>query len=213
MGIFKKITSFILLTILVGTMLIPVETQASTGVALNSTNFPDAKFLNFLTYGKRSDGIKFDSDADGVLSAAEIGKITSINVSYNAVGEKIYNLQGVEKLTSLVALDCNGQYLTALDVSKNVNLTEINCARNDLTSLNLSNNKKLYSIICNGNKLTSLTIGNNTVLSNLSCQDNQLTSLDVSKCVSLERLECANNKITALNITNCINLIDRKSVV
>lgn len=207
MGIFKRITSFLVLTLLVVIMLMPAEASASTGVALNSTNFPDETFLNLLKNGKREeDGIRYDSDDNGVLSASEISKITKLNVSYNTIHEDISNLKGIEYLTSLIMLKCQGQIISSLDLSKNVNLTELNCSNNNMTSLNISKNTKLQTIVCNDNKLTSLNLGNNYVLKMLCCSNNELTALDVTKCTMLETLECPDNNISVLNITNNINL-------
>ncbi|MBR6761808.1 MAG: leucine-rich repeat domain-containing protein [Oscillospiraceae bacterium] len=72
----------------------------------------------------------------------------------------------------MIHLDCSGNQLTSLDVSKNLALTTLYCSDNQLTSLDVSQNAALYD---------------------LSCSGNQLTSLDVSGCTTLEYLNCAGN--------------------
>ena len=78
------------------------------GVAIDSKNFPDAAFREYL--------LKNFDDGDKVFSAAEITNVTWIYV-YN---KGISDLTGIENFTELNCLICWDNELTKLDVSKNV---------------------------------------------------------------------------------------------
>ena len=111
------------------------------GIVINSTNFPDANFRNYLleqSYGK-----------DAILTNAEISAVTSIDVD----GKSIANLKGIEFFTALTYLRGGNNKLTSLDVSKNTKLTGVRCHNNQLTSLNVSKNTALTILDCSGNKI------------------------------------------------------------
>ena len=78
--------------ILLVTALLAVATSAKANVNINSTNFPDANFRNYLlsqSYGK-----------DGILSDAEIANITELSVSVMG----IQSLRGIKYFTSVKTL-------------------------------------------------------------------------------------------------------------
>ena len=100
-------------------------------------------------------------------------------------------------------LDCYGNNLTSLDMSKNVALTYLHCSTNQLTSLDVSKNVALTDFDCSTNQLTSLDVSKNVNLTELYCSTNQLTSLDVSKNVNLTGLYCTGNPtVTTLSIAS-----------
>lgn len=76
------------------------------------------------------------------------------------------------------------------------NITKLNCIGNHLTSLDISKNTALIVLSCESNQLASLNVNSNTVLAKLSCGHNQLTSLDVSNCTALLFLHCYNNQFS-----------------
>ena len=157
--------------------------------SINSTNFPDQNFRNYLlsqSYG-----------ADGKLTQNEISSITKIDVR----DRSIHNLKGIEFFTSLNTLICYDNQQTSLDVSKNTALTDLRCDNNQLISLNLSKNTALTILSCSENQLTFLDVSKNTALKELSCNNNQLTSLDVSKNTALTKLYCHENQLTFLDMS------------
>ena len=166
-----------------------VTVEKVEGIEIDATNFPDAKFRNYLleqSYGK-----------DGIITEEEIKGITSISV-----GEKnISSLKGIEYFTALTSLDCRKNELTSLDVSNNTALTSLSCYSNELTSLDVSNNTALTTLSCYSNELTSLDVSNNTALTRLYCYSNQLASLDVSKNTALTDLYCYSNELTSLDVS------------
>ena len=134
----------------------------TTDVAINDTNFPDANFRSYL--------LSEDYGSDGVITDAEIANISWIIVN----GKSIQSLKGIEFFTALETLDCRGNQLTSLNVSKNTALTTLYCTANQLTALDVSG--------C-------------TALNYLDCFNNKLTALDVSGCTALETLICYMNQI------------------
>jgi len=158
-------------------------------ISINSTNFPDDNFRNYL--------LEQDYGKDGVLTGLEIKNITYISVS----DENISSLNGIEYFTALISLSCYHNQLTALDVSKNTVLTYLSCYNNQLTVLDVSKNTALKELWCSNNQLTALDVSNNTALTCLRCDFNQLTVLDVSKNTALEWLDCYFNDLTTLNLS------------
>ena len=166
--------------------------DSNPGIEINATNFPDENFRNWLlsqSYG-----------SDGVLTDEEIASVTSIWV--NNMG--IESLTGIEFFTALTRLQCFGNHLTALDVSKNTLLTGLFCSSNELKSLDVSQNTALQELNCGGNQLTSIDVSNNPALYSLQIYDNRLTSLDVSMNTNLRRLECYRNQIKGEAMDNLI---------
>ncbi|MBQ7003142.1 MAG: leucine-rich repeat domain-containing protein, partial [Oscillospiraceae bacterium] len=164
------------------------ETIACTiqfGITVNEANFPDEAFRTYVSNS-------FDTDADGILTIGEIAAVTTMT----AFDMGITDLTGVAYFTALTRLDCYGNQLKSLDVSKNSALTHLYCHSNQLTSLDVSKNTALTDLYCASNQLTSLDVSENTALTNLNCASNQLTSLDVSKNTALNELYCLGNQLT-----------------
>ncbi len=165
---------------------------AEADVALNSSNFPDANFLQYL----RDAG--FDADGDGSLSDTEISHVSSVNCAKKSISD----LTGIAHFTALTKLYCYENQLTSLDVSKNTALAYLSCYSNRLTSLDVSRNTALKWLGCSSNQLTSLDASRNTALETLLCHDNRLTSLDVSGNTALTRLGCSSNRLKSLDVSN-----------
>lgn len=102
---------------------------------------------------------------------------------------------------NITALDCKGNTLTYLDVSKNTELTCLDCSDNQQSHLDVSKNGALQVLWCNGNQLTHLNLEQNTQLTELYCYCNSLTRLDLGKNTALVRLNCSQNQLTHLNLS------------
>jgi Leucine-rich repeat (LRR) protein len=194
--------------VITGTLLLRYDTDAngipddeaayeSEGdTTINADNFPDARFREFLmaqTYG-----------ADGVLTSEEIAGISALDVTcIGAAG-----LKGIEYFTALQSLICEGNKLTALDVSKLTNLQTLNCKNNSLIDLEVSGLDKLTSLLCEVNKLPELNLTGLSALKELNCKKNNLTELDVSNSTALEKLHCTSNDYTKLDVSNLENLTE-----
>ena len=156
---------------------------------IDATNFPDANFRNYL--------LSKDYGSDGALTMEEIAGIIQIYVAYKSIAD----LTGIEHFTALKQLLCNGNHLTALDVSHNTALTRLDCNNNRLTALDVSQNTALTSLSCGGNQLGTLDVSHNTALEVLECYSNELTSLDVSHNTALTMLYCHSNLLTSLDMS------------
>ena len=172
--------------LILAAILVPMRARAASGdVAINSTNFPDEKFRAYVTS-------QFDTDKDGVLSAAEIKTVTFIGI----VEQGVTTLKGVEYFTSLESLYCMSNKLTSLDVS----------GLSTLTVLNVSKNTELKELDCSGCGLVALYVGNCQALLTLDCSANQLDRIDVSTCTALVELNCSKNQLETLTIEGCTAL-------
>ncbi len=175
-----------------------------TGIAISSVNFPDPVFRTYV-----SDNI--DTDKSGYLDDAEIAAVTEINVrGKNEEGaQRISTLKGIEHFPSLLHLDCAGNSLTELDVSKNTALKTLTCGimdndgnvfGNQLSKLDVSKNTALEYLYCTHNQISSLDASNHTALVVLYCYNNGMTHLNISGCTSLTTLSCGNNQLTSLDV-------------
>ena len=168
---------------------------AAADVDINATNFPDKIFRKYV-----SDNI--DKDKDGKLSEKEISACEKIDCS----GKEISSLKGIEFFTALKDLNCLGNNLEILDLSKNVALNSLNGGMNNLVKLDVSKNCELEYLYLNGNMLNSLDISKNVALKDLECLGNELSVLDVSKNIKLERLYCYGNKLKKLDVSKNADL-------
>ena len=150
------------------------------------------------------DGVKESPQPDGknhryTLTSQTVtirGHVASLDCSGNQLTEV-----DLSRSTALISLNCSNNQLTSLDVSGCTALTKLYCCCNQLTSLDVSMNTALTTLDCSGNRLASLDVSKNTALTRLYCYDNQLTSLDVSKNTALTRLYCYSNPLTSLDVS------------
>lgn len=102
---------------------------------------------------------------------------------------------------NILSLDCRGNNLTGLDVSKNIELTYLDCGDNQLNYLNVTNNVALEELWCNSNFLTHLDLSRNDKLIELYCHNNSLSDLDISRNIKLVRLNCSQNLLTDIDVS------------
>lgn len=172
----------------------------SVFVEINSTNFPDPDFLQYVEdYIDKADTT---GQKDGKLSQAERDAVTEISIT----NTNCTDLTGIAYFANLKILYCNDNKLTGLDMSGNPALEQLLCYENNLESLNVTKNKKLSKLKCQHNGLKELNLKDNENLTELNCSYNQLTTLDVSKNAKLSILECYNNGMEELNLGDITNL-------
>lgn len=169
-------------------------------VEINSTNFPDQDFLQYVK--DNIDTADTTGQKDGKLSQAERDAVTEISIT----NTNCTNLTGIAYFANLKILYCSDNKLTGLDMSGNPALEQLLCYENNLESLNVTKNKKLSKLKCQHNGLKELNLKNNENLTELNCSYNQLTTLDVSKNAKLSILECYNNGMEELNLGDITNL-------
>ena len=160
-----------------------INIMALDVVMINSTNFPDAIFRNYM----------LSLFPAGYLTSYDIANLTSLNVANKGIA----NMKGIEFFTELKELRCWSNSFTSLDLSSNTRLTYLDCAPNsNLTSLNVSNCSDLETLICYSTKITNLSVTNKPYLTKINC----------NSCTSLKSLYCYSNNLTTLNVTGCTAL-------
>lgn len=169
-------------------------------VEINSTNFPDPVFLQYVK--DNIDTADTTGQKDGKLSQAERDAVTEISIT----NTNCTDLTGIAYFANLKILYCSDNKLTGLDMSGNPALEQLLCYENNLESLNVTKNKKLSKLKCQHNGLKELNLKDNENLTELDCSDNQLTTLDVSKNAKLRILRCYNNGMEKLNLGDITHL-------
>lgn len=180
-----------LLTLAMVFTFLPFSAFAETGdIAINSTNFPDPVFFEFVK--------KYDLGNDGKLSTDERNQVYILDVRKSG----IKNLKGIEWFPKLTTLKCSELGLEKLDLSQNKELYTLYCSTNNLTQLNLSYNTELTYLDCSGNQLTELNLPSSAKLEKLICYDNQLSALEVNSLSDLTDLSCGKNPLGTLKVSN-----------
>ena len=176
-------------------MALAAATALAADVKIDESSFPDGVFREYVK--------AFDSDADGVLTDAERGKVTVIDVE----SKNIKDLTGLEYFAALKELHANFVPVTELDVSGNVALEVLECHCCDLAALLVSHNPDLRILKCGRNHLGKLDVRNNLKLEELYCTFNKLIGLNVTKNTKLQVLDCSENGLASLNVSNNTRLV------
>jgi len=136
---------------------------------------------------------------DSVLKAALVSDVELNTNSDNEISED-------EALLFTGTLDLSNLGLEYLNVDYFENITGLNCTGNNLDALDVSKNTSLLTLGCSKNNLTELDLSNNVALKTLGCYDNKITSLDLSSNINLQGLDCGGNHLTSLDIRNGNNM-------
>ena len=167
------------------------------GIPINSTNFPDGKFRDFVS-------TNYDKvNKDGYLEKKEWYDVYSMDVS----SKSISNLKGIEYIERLMTLNCSDNSLISLDVSALEMLKTLDCSNNQLKSLDVSTCSRLEELICSYNKLESIDVSKCPELFKLYCNSNLLKTLNMSGCPQMSLLLCSKNQLTSLDVSMCSELI------
>ena len=172
---------------------------------LDIANFTEALNAAFANAVKESNShIQWTANPDGTVSLDEYNRmeITMNWVAFLDLPNKnITSLAGIEYFTNLETLNCMGNQLTTLDVTKLTSLELLDCRGNQLTALDVTGLTSLMFLVCNDNQLTALDVTGLTSLTDLVCSDNQLTTLDVTGLTNLTSLHCNDNQLVSLNVS------------
>lgn len=106
----------------------------------------------------------------------------------------------------VIALNCNDNQLTSINVSGSAALERILCDSNQLVTLDVSNCSALKTISFDYNQLFSLDVSGCLALQTFEFYENQLVSLDVSGCLALQELSFSANQLTSLKASECTSL-------
>lgn len=183
--------------------------EASTEVAVNTTNFPDAVFRSYVLDN-------FDTDHNNALSDEEIKAVTEINIK----GLGIKKLKGVEQFTSLKELNASDNKLTTVDLTKNTKLTYINVSKNSLAgTLDLSKCRSMVYVVYSNNALTKITMPDKKYMKKvdyIDASNNKFTSqanaglsvISNSYLTDLTEVNASNNLITSFNCSGFEGILD-----
>ena len=167
--------------------------------------FEDSRFKAFMVS-------KYDKNKDGEISFDEAQSIKSLVVHTDTIS----SLAGIEYLTNLESLYCNGSFtwikypleyearglLKSLDISKNTKLVHLSCTDNQLGSLDVTHNIAMDYICCDRNNIESIDISNNSMLTRFSASNNLLTYIDLSKNQKLTDFNVSRNQLKAIDVSN-----------
>ena len=157
-------------------------------VEINSTNFPDPVFLQYVK--DNIDTADTTGQKDGKLSQAERDAVTTISIT----NQNCTDLTGIAYFANLKKLYCQNNKLKELNLENNKHLKVLDCSYNELTTLDVSHNVWLDTLECANNGMEKLNLGSSE-LEGLFCSDNSLTELDVSKNKYLQRLNCKKKQV------------------
>lgn len=164
-------------------------------VEINSTNFPDQVFLQYVK--DNIDTADTTGQKDGKLSQAERDAVTEINID----NKNCTDLTGIAYFANLTELDCSDNQLTTLDVSKNAKLRILRCYNNGMEKLNLGDITHLTLLNCDDNNLTELDVSKNPYLEDLECRENKLRRVVIGKKYRLTTLYLRGNQLTSLDLS------------
>ena len=155
-------------------------------------NIPDANFKNALI----TEGV--DTNGDGEIQESEALALIEL-VVYNA---GIVSLEGIQYFKNLQKLDCQGNFITSINIDSLTKLKYLDCEGNQITYLNLENTKELTYLNFSTNHLTTIDLRESKKLTYLNLNLNYLTKLDVSNSTNLKTLICTSNQFTSLDFSN-----------
>lgn len=153
------------------------------------TQIPDENFEQALI------DLGYDDVLDNKVLTTNINQVVTLNIP----SKRISNLAGLEDFIFLEDLNCQGNSLANIDLSKNLELKKLNISGNEITEIDIRLNTKLIHLEVSYNFLTDLDIRQNQLLNHLVCSMNDISHLDISNNPLILYLMCINNKIDSIN--------------
>ncbi len=154
--------------------------------------------------------IDSDMAINGQVLSSDIVNVTNLNIR----NKNISDLTGIEGFENLIELNCVENFLTNLDVSKNIKLQRLWSSMNYISSLNIISNVNLEYFSFGGYqvgdeyynfkkaKFNSIDISKNHKLKGLYFGDTEIMNLDLSLNPNLEILYIPRNKLTEIDVSN-----------
>jgi len=147
--------------------------------------------------------MQFDTDGDSEISLDEAQYITELDISF----ANLTSLDDIEYFSNLTHLNCSGNELTSLDISRNTFIKELLCSSNQLTKLDLSGYDSLKTLYCADNQIETLDTSNNIHLTEFSCAENHIAKLDITKNTALANFFCNGNNIITIDVSKNAKLV------
>ncbi len=149
-----------------------------------------------------------DTNNDGEISTIEAEAYTEkINISNWKEKGNIDNISEIKHFTNAKGLNCSNNYISELDISKNIMLTELACDSNLISNIKL--NSAIRTLKCTSNNLSNLDLNNSTYLITLYCQRNpELKEIDLSKNLKLMDFFCGATGLSKLDVSSNTKLLN-----
>lgn len=181
------------------------DTYAATMPAsFNDQNFYDCVLAEFQS--------EFPNEtvASTGLTDAQLAKIAELTCSGQdkADEEKISDVTGLNKMTSLTKLGLSFQNLSEIDITSNTALTYLAISKNNISSIDVARNTSLATLAMSYNGLTGIDVSQNTSLTYLDVSHNNIAALNLTSNTQLETLGITYNKLTTLNLVNNTSLTE-----
>ena len=157
-------------------------------IPINSTNFPDDIFRNFVIHNIASGS---ETLSDSLIASTKNMDVSTLGIS---------SLQGIEFFQHLEVLLCSYNNISSLDISTLTSLLTLACNKNNLSALDLSHQSELLHLQCSYNDIRSLDLSQNTELNSLFCDHNQITFLNLELNTSLREISCQSQTIKGISV-------------
>lgn len=147
-----------------------------------------------------------NTNSDSEIQVTEANSYTGeINIKNLGISD----LTGIEYFTNIVALRCNNNSLTNLNLTTNTKLRILECTNNNLVNLDLSANNILWAVYCSDNfELNNIILNASSTLLSLISENTNLNTLNISNYSKVQKLHLKSNNLTSLNISGNTNLKD-----
>ncbi|HND75526.1 MAG TPA: hypothetical protein PKW10_13875, partial [Saprospiraceae bacterium] len=119
-------------------------------LAAQHVHIPDSSFKQCLL-----DNNEINTNGDDEIQVAEAAAFTG---TIYCEDRGIAKLTGIEAFVKITGLECGGNDLIFLNVSKNTELRRLYCGRNEIFSLDLKHNTKLEELSCHMLKIPSIDL-------------------------------------------------------
>ena len=168
-------------------------TASAAEISINSTNFPDISFRNYVL-------LKIDTDRNEKLSVEEISAVKTIS----AASRSISNLTGISFFTELETLEISGNKITAIDLTANKALKTLKCGNCNMSSLDVSACSELETIHAFNNYFKNLDLSENKKLKDIYLNNGfngyTLKSLNLPETDTVTSLQLSGAMIDELKI-------------
>ncbi len=189
---------------------IKITTESLVNVELVAVGVEAGSWIDLNGNGKKDKGEDFNGldtyEVEGTV--AVYGKIDDFNCPDNQITKLEINNQ------SLSRLDCSGNQLTELNVTKIPKLNVLDCKNNQIENLQLAK-QKFIRIDCSNNKLKSLSIFVETKYTGgvaIHCNDNQIEKLSLNGGIPLY-IYCHHNRINGENFNKFLESLGKYSYI
>ena len=176
------------------------------------SSFPDPAFRAYVS-------AEIDADHDGILSGAEIGAVTVIDLSGEyqdgqSYAQAVESLEGIELFPLLEELYCDpftfsvSGYLAEVDLSQNLELRVIDLGCNPISFLNVEAFSKLEDLNLGFTSLQGINLGSNKALKRLTVNNTRLPMLSLYANSELEWLDACGLALTGgIDLSDCPKLL------